>query len=271
MTRLMMARAVPVSGAEARLQTLVTELARNVRAEPGNLRFEAMTEADGAVVMIEQYRDDAAFEAHLSQPHTQQFNAALEQIAKGGGSSVTELSGFATDTCATADVRAMDHAGLTVPDMDEATRFFETVFGAVHLYDVQPPDAAPQAGADPEAQLGLTEGTKVTHIRLLRLGEGPCLELFCIKDGESRAPARLQDQGLTHICLYVDDIDAVTARFSDAGGTMMAGPHPLAGVEDGTGNAGIYGKTPWGMLVELITYPAGVSANTPVPRWSPRP
>ncbi|MER5172936.1 antibiotic biosynthesis monooxygenase [Thioclava sp. GXIMD2076] len=271
MTRLMTARAVPLAGQEDRLRALVAELARNVRAEAGNLRFEASHERDGAVVMIEEYRDDQAFEHHLAQPHTQQFNAALEEIVENGGSEVTELTGFAKEEAAHPDIRGTDHIGLTVPDMAEATRFFTQAFGAVTLYDVQPADAPPMAGKDPEAQLGLTEGTKVTHMRLMRIGNGPCLEMFCIADGESRAPARLQDRGITHIGLYVEDIDTAAERFAQAGGSLMAGPHPLSGVEDGAGNAGIYGTTPWGMLVELLTYPSGNSATPPLPRWTPHP
>ncbi|WP_202814427.1 VOC family protein [Falsirhodobacter sp. alg1] len=271
MTRLMTARAVPLKGQEARLKSLVHDLARDVRTEAGNLRFEATQDENGAVVMIEEYRDDAAFDTHLAQPHTKAFNAALAQTVENGKSEVTELSYFAREDAARPDIRGTDHIGLTVPDMESATRFFADAFGAVTLYDVQPPDAPPMAGKDPEAQLGLTSGTKITHMRLMRLGNGPCIEMFCITDGQSRAPLRLQDQGLTHIGIYVDDIDTASARFARAGGTLMEGPHPLSGVEDGKGNAGIYGTTPWGLLIELLTYPSGNTANPPLPRWTPHP
>jgi hypothetical protein len=63
---------------------------------------------------------------------------------------------------------------------------------------------------------------------------------------------------------------AAAERFERAGGTLLSPPHGLAGVEDGPGNAGVYGRAPWGALIELITYPAGVDlpAGSPM-RWTP--
>ena len=48
MTRTMIARVTPRPGQEARLRTLVEELAAQVRAEAGNIRFEAFAEEGGA-------------------------------------------------------------------------------------------------------------------------------------------------------------------------------------------------------------------------------
>lgn len=273
MTRTMIARAVPLDGQAAHLKELVEQLARNVRAEPGNIRFEAHEETAGAMVMLEEYRDDGAFDAHLAMPHTKQFNAVLERIAEGGGSTVTDLTAVAPETTGTPHTRAVDHVGVTVPDVDAATRFFEHAFGAVTLYDVLPKEGGDMSGAGPEAELGLTSGTRIVHMRLLRIGNGPCLELFRLEDGEQRESPRLQDFGLTHIGIYVDDIEAACNAVTTAGGELLAGPHPLAGIEDNDGNAGIYGRAPWGMLIELLTYPGGIAygAESPAIRWTPHP
>ena len=273
MTRTMMARATPKAGQDGRLKALVEELARSVRAEPGNIRFEAFTEDGGAVVMLEEYRDEVAFKAHLEKPHTKQFNATLGDVATGGGSHVTDLAEVVANRPAAAGIRGIDHAGVTVPDIEEATRFFAEAFGAVTLYDVLPQDGPDMSGEGPEAELGLSPGTRIVHMRLLRIGNGPCLELFQMDDGEQADPARLQDKGLTHIGLYVDDIDVACAAFKAAGGTLLKGPHPLANNEDQDGNAGIYGHTPWGMLIELLTYPGGIAypADAQAIRWTPHP
>ncbi|MEQ9243558.1 antibiotic biosynthesis monooxygenase [Roseovarius indicus] len=273
MTRTMMARATPGPGQEARLKTLVEELAGHVRAEPGNIRFEAFAESGGAVVMLEEYRDDAAFEAHLDEPHTRQFNEALGEVAAGGASEVTELGAIAAATPAAPGIRGIDHAGMTVPDIDAATRFFQDAFGAVTLYDVLPEDGPDMEGDGPEAELGLTAGTRIVHMRLLRLGNGPCLELFRMEGGEQAGPARLQDEGLTHLGLYVDDMEAACAAFRAVGGELLKGPHPLANNEDQEGNAGIYGRAPWGTLIELLSYPGGIShpQGAPAIRWTPHP
>ncbi|WP_083078264.1 antibiotic biosynthesis monooxygenase [Thioclava electrotropha] len=273
MTRTMIARATPKAGQAERLEALVETLARQVRREAGNIRFEAFTEEGGAVVMLEEYRDEAAFKAHLAQPHTQEFNAALEEAATGGGSTVTDLATFADAKPAAPGVRGVDHAGLTVPDIDAATRFFSEAFGAVTLYDVLPEDGPDMEGEGPQAELGLSPGTRITHMRLVRIGNGPCLELFRIEGGEQSEPARLQDLGLTHLGLYVDDVEAACAAFAAAGGTLLKGPHPLANNEDNDGNAGIYGRAPWGTLIELLTYPGGIDLpeGAPAPRWTPNP
>ncbi|MBP0617599.1 antibiotic biosynthesis monooxygenase [Jiella mangrovi] len=271
-TRCVIARATPRTGENSHLKTLVEELARNVRAEPGNISFEVYAEESGALVMIERYRDDAAFQMHLDQPHTKQFNAALEEIATGGGSSVSEVTLLEGPRTSKSGIRGIDHIGLTVPDIEEASRFFADAFGAVTLYDVLPKDADPMAGEGPEAELGLSKGAKIVHMRLMRLGKGPCLELFQMENADQADPARLQDRGLTHFGVYVDDIDAALDAFTKAGGEPLKGPHPLANNEDAEGNAGIYGRTPWGMLIELLTYPGGISypAEAAAARWTPR-
>ena len=271
MTRSMIARVTPKAGQDDRLKNLVEEMTRNVRAEADNIRFEAFAEDGGDLVMLEEYEDDAAFEAHLSKPHTKQFNEALEKIALGGGAQVTELTAFDRKDAAKPGIRGIDHAGLTVPDVEAASRFFEEAFGAKAVYDVLPKDGGDMSGEGPEAELGLMPGTRIVHMRLLRLGNGPSLELFQMEDGEQKEAPRLQDLGLTHLALYVDDMDAAMEGMKRAGGSFLKGPHPLAGVEDNSGNAGIYGRTPWGMLIELLTYPGGIdypnSATTI--RWTP--
>ena len=111
-----------------------------------------------------------------------------------------------------AHPRGIDHVGLTVPDLESASHFLEEALGAIPLYDVQALDAPPMAGAEAEMQLGLPSGAKIVHMRLLRVGEGPSLELFQFADASQRGAAALPDYGLQHFALYVDDIDEAAAR-----------------------------------------------------------
>lgn len=74
--------------------------------------------------------------------------------------------------------RGIDHIGMTVPSIEEATAFFQEAFGAEVSYDVQRPEQEPMAGDEVEKQLGLPEGTSIIHMRLLRIGDGPTLELL---------------------------------------------------------------------------------------------
>jgi hypothetical protein len=86
-----------------------------------------------------------------------------------------------------------------------------------------------------------------------------------------RHPWRPSDFGLQHVAVYVDDIDYAIQRFVAAGGTMFTGPNELVGLEKGKGNAWCYGRTPWGTVIELITYPGPkeYERTTPLRRWTP--
>jgi catechol 2,3-dioxygenase-like lactoylglutathione lyase family enzyme len=73
------------------------------------------------------------------------------------------------------NVRAIEHVGITVPDIEEATRFFVEAFGAQQLYDMLD---EPLGGPEVEAGLGIPAGAVIEVIGMLRLGNGPNLELF---------------------------------------------------------------------------------------------
>ncbi|KFF60208.1 hypothetical protein JF66_05925 [Cryobacterium sp. MLB-32] len=77
-----------------RVSALIDEFAGVVRAEPGNICFDAHSvEAHPATIFVyELYRDPAAFEAHLAAPAGAVFNRALAQLVEGGGSTLTMLT-----------------------------------------------------------------------------------------------------------------------------------------------------------------------------------
>ena len=66
----------------------------------------------------------------------------------------------------TSEVRGVDHIGLTVPDMEEATEFFKKVFNAKVCYDVHTPDMPPQRGKSAKRNVNLPDGASIDHIRL---------------------------------------------------------------------------------------------------------
>jgi len=81
-------------GNTERVSGLIAEFAATVRAEPGNLRFDAHSVASNPATFFvyELYRDQAAFDAHLAQPSGSAFNRALSALVEGGGSTLTMLS-----------------------------------------------------------------------------------------------------------------------------------------------------------------------------------
>ncbi|MCM2129379.1 antibiotic biosynthesis monooxygenase [Larsenimonas rhizosphaerae] len=270
----MLATVTAKQGHAAELEACIDRLAGQVRREPGNVSFLAYREQGdpSRFTMMEVYESEDAFKRHLKMIHTQQFNEALETLTEAGAAHTVVLDEVAREPAtASTSVRGVDHLGMTVPDLEQATRFFNKAFGAVTLYDVQPADAEPMAGPEVESQLGLSPGTSITHMRLLRLGEGPCFELFEMKGAVQRPAASLQDIGLTHPGIYVDDIDQAAERLEMAGGKLLSPPHGLARNEGGERNAGLYAYTPWGMLIELLTYPDGITYpdTSPATRWKP--
>jgi catechol 2,3-dioxygenase-like lactoylglutathione lyase family enzyme len=169
-----------------------------------------------------------------------------------------------------SNVRAVEHIGLTVPDLEQATTFFEEAFGATKIYDMID---APLSGPAIESGLGVPQGATIAAIRMLRLGNGPNLELFVYSGVDQRDPVRPSDFGIQHFCVYVDDIDAAAKQLESAGATLLSAPGDLPGGDAGEGNRYVYARTPWGSTVELVTYPSpqAYEATTALRRWRPEP
>lgn len=166
-------------------------------------------------------------------------------------------------------VRGIDHVGITVPDIDVATRFLIEAFDARVIYDTHLRSDPPQSGPKAEGMLGLTDDASVIAIRLLHLGNGASIELFQARKPDPIQPIGVGDLGLHHFALYCDDLDQALARARKAGATVLAGPNNLNGPEAGAGNRMNYICAPWGTLIELISYPAGVTRPHGTGRWTP--
>ena len=122
-------------------------------------------------------------------------------------------------------IRAIEHVGITVPDLEQATTFFADAFGAVKIYDMID---APLSGPGIESGLGVPQGATIEAIRMLRLGNGPNLELFVYSGVGQRDPVLPSDFGIQHFCVYVDDIDAAATRLEKAGATLLSAPATAA-------------------------------------------
>lgn len=167
--------------------------------------------------------------------------------------------------------RGIEHIGMTVPDIEQAERFFIKAFGAETLYSLVTKGEEPQGPADMHKVNGLLPGTAMISMRMMRLGNGPNIELFEISDsGEGRKEAAgINDRGLHHFSIYVDDIEAAAKAFTDAGGIMTDGPVDLFRQEGGEGNQCWFGRFPWGTWLEIISFPSGVKSISGADRWKP--
>ncbi len=167
-------------------------------------------------------------------------------------------------------LRGGDHVGITVPDLEAATRFFVDVLGAEQFYDIGP--IADEKGDWMAVQLGVDPRARVRKLRFLRLGHGLNIELF-----EYEAPAQRRevpansDVGGHHLALYVDDFDAALA-YLRAHGVEIMGEPVVRHAGPSAGQTWVYFRAPWGLQLELLSYPSGKAYERETARrlWDPR-
>ena len=131
-----------------------------------------------------------------------------------------------------------NHVGTCVTDLDRSTRFYEAL-GFEHQTerDLTPPDAATARllGIDPP--VGLT----AVYLRL----DGFVLELlhYSRADNPAGAIRPMNQPGLTHLSLTVDDLPATLRLLESCGGTV---------VESSDLGIAVMVRDPDGQLIELI-------------------
>jgi len=135
-------------------------------------------------------------------------------------------------------VSAFNHVGQCVTDLERSKRFYCELFGFTLEREIKPPDES-------SAQLmSLTPPLAMTAAYLVR--DGLVLELLHYgAAGQTQAfrERAMNEPGLTHLSLSVDDIDAVCARVGDYGGEVVASSHI---------GAAVFVRDPDGQLVELL-------------------
>ncbi len=152
----------------------------------------------------------------------------------------------------------LDHAAITVPDLDAAVRFYADAIGFAELYRIGPFDAAqlPRTadGRDWTAAHVNVPAASLT-IAMLQLGPNVMLELFQYDRpaDRGRTPPRNCDAGGHHLALKVDDIEAAARHLAAHGCRLMDGPVHLT---EGP-SAGLrfrYVLDPFGNQLELVQY-----------------
>jgi catechol 2,3-dioxygenase-like lactoylglutathione lyase family enzyme len=169
-----------------------------------------------------------------------------------------------------ATISGIDHIGINVPDIDSATTFLQQAFGAKVIYESYSKQQPPLKLAGVEETLNVAKGTEIHACRMIKIGNGPTIELFEVHVDGQRQAIKSSDLGLQHFCVYADNIADSIERFAAAGGKMLSAPSAiLFPLEKGDRNFFCYGVMPWGTSVEFITYPNGMpyEANTKLRRW----
>ncbi len=132
----------------------------------------------------------------------------------------------------------VNHVGLAVSDLARSRAFYEGVFGMKLRNEATFPDAATGKLFAMAPPLGL----RVVYLEC----EGWVLELLACEDAgvTEQRPRPMNEPGLTHISVCVDDVDAACAKAVELGGAHEAErgfPGIVAMVRD-----------PDGQLIELL-------------------
>ncbi|MDO5739770.1 MAG: VOC family protein [Ornithinimicrobium sp.] len=156
-------------------------------------------------------------------------------------------------------LQGIDHVALTVPDLDEATRFYCDVIGGTLLYELGPFDARQMPPSDDgldwtEAHLDVADA--LLSFRVVQLGS-VVLELFSYQRPAELSAAGLGDAapGHGHIGFAVDDIAAATAYLLDQGVRVLSGPIDVPPEAPSGAMLNRYFADPWGNQLELTQRP----------------
>ncbi|MBT0720467.1 glyoxalase/bleomycin resistance/extradiol dioxygenase family protein [Tatumella sp. TA1] len=168
-------------------------------------------------------------------------------------------------------IRGIEHIGITVEDPDKAELFFKNTFGAEVLHRVVPyGDKSKHIAGDKLSPLqGFPPELAMTSVTMLRLANGPNIEIIGITPSITNQRRNIADAGFNHISLYTDDILAAGEKMRLNGATLFEGPNDNFSHEAGEGNQTWFGMTPFGLLIELIALPSGVETVGETSRWIP--
>jgi catechol 2,3-dioxygenase-like lactoylglutathione lyase family enzyme len=138
-----------------------------------------------------------------------------------------------------SDGVAFNHIGLCVTDVERSRAFYEGALGFRSWWEFDAPDQAT------EKLLGLSPPLGLHAAYMVR--DGLVLELLHYSQGEHPRPRprAMDEPGLTHISVAVQDIPAALERVRQLGGEVL---------EQTDVGAGIMVHDPDGQLVELTTW-----------------
>ena len=198
-------------------------------------------------------------------------HAIHHALALLAGVGLALLSSGAPDAGAQGlpTLRGHDHTGITVPTMKEGLAFFVDILGCKQAMSFGP--FADDKGSFMEDTLNVNPRAVIKQITMVRCGNGSNIELFEYTSPDQKTvQPKNSDIGGYHIAFYVDDIKKAAAYLQAKGIRTLAGPLP---VNEGpaAGQTILYFLSPWGLQLELISYPKGMAyeKTSKVKLWSP--
>jgi catechol 2,3-dioxygenase-like lactoylglutathione lyase family enzyme len=165
-------------------------------------------------------------------------------------------------------LRGTDHIGFTVPDLEQAVAFFVDVIGCEAFYELGP---FASDGDWMATHLNVHPRAVMKKLRFLRCRHGANFEIFEYESpDQNRTPPRNSDVGGHHLAFYVDDMDAALAHLRAHGVTILGEP-TLRTTGASAGQTWVYFLAPWGLQLELVSYPQGkgYERTTTARLWHP--
>lgn len=164
-------------------------------------------------------------------------------------------------------LRGTEHIGFTVPDLNEATDFFVDVIGCELVYSL-----GPFAREDDwmKEHLNVHPRTVMRELRFFRCKQGPNFEIFQYEPFNPPAPQPLNsDIGGHHLAFYVDDFDKAYEYLKEKGVRFLS--EPTLSSKASEGQKWVYFFSPWGMQLELVSFPNGKAyeKSTSLRLWHP--
>jgi catechol 2,3-dioxygenase-like lactoylglutathione lyase family enzyme len=164
-------------------------------------------------------------------------------------------------------LRGTEHIGFTVPDLDEAERFFVDVIGCELVYRLGPFVRDDNWMSE---HMNLHPRTVMRELRFFRCKTGPNFEIFQFEPHDPPAPQpKNSDIGGHHLAFYVDDFDLALEYLKTKGVQILGEPTLSRNASEG--QKWVYFLTPWGMQLELVSFPDGKAyeKDSPIKLWHP--
>ncbi len=150
-------------------------------------------------------------------------------------------------------LRGTDHIGFTVPNLQEAVDFFVDVIGCEPFYDLGPFSSD---GDWMQTHLNVHPRAVMKRLKFLRCKSGTNFEIFEYQaPDQNRQQPKNSDVGGHHLAFYVDDMEAALAHLKAKGVRILG--EPTRSKNASAGQTWVYFLSPWGMQLELVSYPKG--------------
>ncbi|MBD3664172.1 VOC family protein [Sulfitobacter aestuariivivens] len=194
----------------------------------------------------------------------------MRKLFAAAAFSAIATSAFAEGHGGLPGMTGIDHVGFTVPDLEQAVTFFGDVLGCASFYPL-----GPFSGGDSTwmaDHLNVDAKATIPAMRLMRCGNGANFEIFDYTAPERRlTPPRNSDVGGHHIAFYTTDMPAAVEYLKENGVTVLGAPTTMT-EGPSAGETWVYFLAPWGMQLELVSYPDGKAYEAEFDNrlWDPR-